>query len=87
MVHLRGELDGATAELLDGCLGSIEPGFTTVILDLRDLAFVDSMGLWTLVRHHRRLDEAARLLQLRNMNGHPLRALEMTELRDLLRLV
>lgn len=87
VVHVAGELDATSIEQLARCVGEIEPGFTTVILDLRTLTFVDSMGLGCLVRLHRDLDAAARMLQLRNLHGHPRRVVEMTELDGVLHLV
>ncbi len=41
---LRGELDLDTAKVLDGILIDADPD-VTVVLDLADLAFVDSSGL------------------------------------------
>ncbi|HJR26952.1 MAG TPA: STAS domain-containing protein [Acidimicrobiales bacterium] len=87
VVHVAGELDGATIAQLTDCVSSVEPGSTTVILDLLGLTFMDSMGIGALVGLHKDLDAAARLLQLRNVNGHPLRVFEMTELDRVLHLI
>jgi anti-anti-sigma factor len=51
MVHLEGELDLATGPVLEHLLESIEG---EVVVDLRDLSFVDSAGLQMLLRHRRR---------------------------------
>lgn len=80
IVNVAGELDITSAEQLCEAVGSIEPGFTTVILELRELTLIDSTGIACLIGLHRRLDEAARMLQLRNVCGHPRRVLEMTGL-------
>lgn len=77
VVHLAGELDAMSVVQLDACMQTIEPGFTTVILDLQRLTFLDSVGVGCLVRLHQTLDETARMLQLRNVTGHPQRTLEM----------
>ena len=87
VVHVAGELDGATVGQLTDCVRSVEPGSTTVILDMYGVTFMDSMGIGALVGLHKDLDAAARLLQLRNVRGHPLRVLEMTELDLVLHLV
>jgi anti-anti-sigma factor len=80
VVHLAGELDAISVEQLSECVDTIEPGFTTVILDLQQLAFLDSVGIGCLVRLHQSLDENARMLQLRNLTGHPLRTIEVADL-------
>jgi anti-anti-sigma factor len=49
---LRGELDLATAPKLEGHLEQVEQdGVRAVVLDLRDLTFVDSTGLHAFLRH------------------------------------
>ncbi len=53
MAHIRigGELDMFTAPVLEGTLASAEQdGFRTIMLDLRDLTFIDSSGLRVFVR-------------------------------------
>ena len=44
-VRLSGELDIATAPTLEEKLGELSPEITQVVLDLRELAFIDSTGL------------------------------------------
>jgi anti-anti-sigma factor len=80
VVHLDGELDAISVVHLNECLQTVEPGFTTVILDLKGLTFLDSVGIGCLLRLHQTLDETARLLQLRNVTGQPQRTLEMSAL-------
>jgi anti-sigma B factor antagonist len=49
----RGELDLATApELEDKVLDALRDGSRTVILDLRELTFMDSTGVRTIVAAH-----------------------------------
>jgi stage II sporulation protein AA (anti-sigma F factor antagonist) len=58
---LRGELDLASAPLLEARLGEAErSGVTHVELDLSDLEFIDSTGLTVLIRAH----------QAAELNGH-----------------
>jgi anti-sigma B factor antagonist len=46
-----GELDIATAPEVDAQLGSLrEAGYTELVLDLRDVAFMDSSGLRVILR-------------------------------------
>lgn len=80
VVRVAGELEFSSAEQLSEAVRTIEPGFTTVILDLHELTLLDATGIACLIDLHRSLDETARMLQLRNLGGHPLRVLEMTML-------
>lgn len=87
IVHLRGELDAVSVGRLAACVAELEPGFTTVVLDLRELTFLDSMGIGLFVKLHNELDRSARLLQFRNVGGHPRRVLELTDVHHLLNLL
>ncbi len=57
-VVLRGELDVATAPRLDDALGDGGEALRDLVVDLRDLTFLDSTGLRSLLRA-RGLAEAA----------------------------
>jgi len=60
----RGELDLATApELETGVLDAVRDGAKPVVLDLRELTFMDSTGVRTIVAAH----------QLAEQTGHELR--------------
>ena len=50
ILRLDGELDAGTAEQLERCLGRIPHPCPLVVLDLRELSFVDSLGLNMLFR-------------------------------------
>jgi anti-anti-sigma factor len=76
VVHVSGELDTATAGGLQACVRAVEPGSVTVVLDLRDVTFMDSSGVTAILVLHRELDAAARCLHLRNVIGQPRRLLE-----------
>ena len=70
-----GELDLATAPALEEALGRAFDGATTrVVLDLRELEFIDSSGLRTLLTARRRSEDANRQFSL--VAGH--RGLERT---------
>ena len=45
VISLAGELDLATAELLEQAVAGAEQGERLVVLDLQELAFIDSTGL------------------------------------------
>lgn len=87
VVHLAGELDGTSADQLIECIGTVGSGVSTIVLDLHKLTFLDSMGISVLIRLHRELDCASRLLQVRNLRGHPLRVFDMTELHRTLQVI
>lgn len=62
-IKLEGELDLGVARRLDEALQSVEQGdATTILLDLRALRFIDSVGLSTILRAQVRS----------NANGHVL---------------
>lgn len=58
VVRVNGELDAATAPLLDEALRravAVDGETTRLVLDFSNLAFVDSAGLSVLVSAHKRL--------------------------------
>ena len=70
-----GELDLATAPALEAALGrAFEEGSGRVVLDLRELEFIDSSGLRTLLTARKRAEEAGSRFSL--IAGH--RGLERT---------
>jgi anti-sigma B factor antagonist len=84
----QGELDLATAPVLDAQLQDLaDAGFEKLVLDLRELTFVDSTGVHLLIRWTEWAggrDDAFRLIA-----GPPrvMRVLEMTGVRPYLRMV
>jgi anti-anti-sigma factor len=63
-VIAAGELDLASAPLLEAELSGVDEHATVVILDLSRLAFMDSTGLRLIVRAEQRLGETQRTLKL-----------------------
>lgn len=58
-LRLHGELDAATAPLLEAGIGEAAArGVAEVIVDCSELAFIDSSGLSVLVANHKRLEDA-----------------------------
>ena len=61
----RGELDLATApELEDKVLGAVREGGRVVVLDLRELTFMDSTGVRTIVAAHQVAEETGNELRV-----------------------
>ncbi|HSJ50153.1 MAG TPA: STAS domain-containing protein [Actinomycetota bacterium] len=78
-VALLGELDMATVPILNDQLASLEQdGTKAIVLDLRDLRFVDSSGLHALVRAYRRSETNGHRLLLVGANPSTRRLCEMT---------
>lgn len=78
-VALLGELDMATVPILNDQLASLEQdGTKAIVLDLRDLRFVDSSGLHALVRAYRRSETNGHQLLLVGANPFTRRLCEMT---------
>jgi anti-sigma B factor antagonist len=63
-VHLAGELDIATAPQLEWTLGLDELQARLVVLDLRELVFIDSSGVHAIVKASRSARQAGRRLVL-----------------------
>jgi anti-sigma B factor antagonist len=62
-VHVSGEVDMATAPRLRSVLdGLIDGGSTTVVLDCRELSFLDSSGIGVLVAARTRMGDAGELV-------------------------
>ena len=81
-----GELDLATANLLEDQLHELHSaGFERVVLDLHELAFIDSSGIRILVAEHQFAERAGHAFSL--ICGPPAvqRALEVCGLLDLIR--
>jgi anti-sigma B factor antagonist len=78
-IALTGELDMATASILNDQLTAVEQGDSrTIVLDLRDLRFIDSSGLHALVRAYRRSETDGHRLLLVRANPSVRRLCEMT---------
>ena len=78
-IALTGELDMATAPILDDQLTVVEQGGSrTIVLDLRDLRFIDSSGLHVLVCAYRRSETDGHRLLLVGANPSARRLCEMT---------
>ena len=78
VVHARGDLDGTTAGLLREALqGALAAGLPVVLLDLGEVAFMDSAGLAVVVRAQRLLSRGQRMM-LCNVPPRMTRVLQVT---------
>jgi anti-sigma B factor antagonist len=85
---VSGELDLASAPELEQALDQVRPELTKlVIVDLRELEFMDSTGLSIIVRAHQRLSEIGCELTLIKGPPQVQRLLDLTGVADRLRLV
>lgn len=88
IVAVRGELDLASGPELETQLEKISgPETQLVIVDLRQLDFMDSTGLSILVRAHQRLSDEGCEIALVKGSQQVQRLLDLTGVADRLRLV
>ena len=79
-VALSGELDVATAPSVEERLVELEGGAERIVLDLRELSFIDSTGLSLLINTDSRARKAGRAVTIVAAGGTPRRLLETTGL-------
>ena len=80
-VHLKGDLDIATAPLLrEGLLGVLADGSGDVTLEMSELSFIDSTGLSVLVGAFKRAQENGRHMMLRSPRPAARKVLEISGL-------
>jgi anti-sigma B factor antagonist len=82
-VKLAGELDLETAPELDRRLAGIDlDGVACLLIDLRDVTFMDSTGLGSIVAAHRLAEGNGHKLVLRRGSRQVRRLFELTGLND-----
>jgi anti-sigma B factor antagonist len=79
VLHIKGEIDLATAPQLRARLQTLGG---TVVVDLSDVAFLDSTGIGVLVAARKRLSAAGGGLTLRYPSDVVARTLEIVGLHD-----
>jgi anti-sigma B factor antagonist len=83
IVTLAGEVDLSTAPALRERLASlIDGGATSIVIDLRQVTFMDSTGLGVLMGAHLRVRENEGELRLVTGEGPVLRVLTLAKLTD-----
>ncbi len=87
VVHVRGDVDMATKDLLDeqvrAAEAAVEPP-AMVVLDLSGVRFLASMGLALLVDHHERCEQRGTPLRVVVTNNQVWRPIELTGLNQFL---
>ena|SRR5215208_441658 len=82
VVRASGELDLATAPMLEKCLlHAFEGEASPIILDLTAVSFIDSMGLRSLLRAARHSDENGNHLRIDCGSAPVRRMIEVTGLK------
>jgi anti-sigma B factor antagonist len=88
VVVVHGELDLATSPELEEQLRRIwDAGNEQLVIDLRELEFMDSTGLSIIVKAHQRLTDEGRQLTLVRGSQQVQRLLDLTGVSERLRLV
>lgn len=88
IVVVRGELDLATSPELEQQLQHVwDTGAESLVIDLRELEFMDSTGLSIIVKAHQRLSEEGRQLSLVRGSQQVQRLLDLTGVSERLKLV
>jgi anti-anti-sigma factor len=80
VVTLAGELDAGTMSELERALTAVGDGYDTIVFDLRELQFVDSLGLNLLFRERARADERNVRLRMVRAPVHVQRLLTLAAL-------
>lgn len=88
VLRLRGELDLASAPLLQGAIESAEAAEAMLmVLDLDDLAFIDSTGLRIILAAHERSQERGQMLALTRGSQQVQRLMSITRVGEHLRII
>jgi anti-sigma B factor antagonist len=83
VVAVSGELDLASSPVLEGALERVHAsGCSLVIMDLRELEFMDSTGLSVLIKAQQRAQEAGRRFGLVRGGTQVQRLLSLTGIDD-----
>ena len=87
VIAISGELDLASGPRLEEELAALNPDVRMVVVDLRNLEFMDSTGLSIIVRAHQRLAEHDCELSLVRGSPQVQRLLDLTGVAERVRLV
>ena len=88
IIVVRGELDLATSPELERQLRDLaDTGNEQLVIDLRELEFMDSTGLSLIVKAHQRLSEGGRRLSIVRGSQQVQRLLDLTGVSERLQLV
>jgi anti-sigma B factor antagonist len=88
IIVVRGELDLATSPELEAQLQKVwNSGNEQLVIDLRELEFMDSTGLSIIVKAHQRLSDEGRQLSVVRGSQQVQRLLDLTGVSERLQLV
>jgi anti-anti-sigma factor len=84
-VRARGEVDLAGRHVLDAQIRELwDSGWEDVVVDLREVTFMDSSGVHVLIAHHRRALEQGRRFSIIRGSAPVRRVLQVTGVDQLL---
>jgi anti-sigma B factor antagonist len=84
-VRARGEIDLASRDVLDAQIGELwDSGWEQVVVDLREVTFMDSSGVHLLIAHHRHALEHGHAFSIIDGPGAVRRLLQLTAVDQLL---
>jgi anti-anti-sigma factor len=87
VLHIEGELDLSTVPSLRACIDSVDPMIPVLVVDMTDIAFLDSTGLGLLATTHHALTDTGRRLEIRGAYGQTRKLLSVTGLDQILEVV
>lgn len=87
VVALAGELDLASAPLLQSEIEAAASNGTMLVLDMQELEFIDSTGLRIILSAHERAQEHGQELALRNVQQQVERLLSITRVGEHLKII
>jgi len=79
IVTTAGELDAESAPLFEAALADMSEG-TRAVVDMKGVTFMDSGGIYVLVKHSTRLADGGGSLHVRNPSSGVQRLLQITGL-------
>lgn len=87
VIRFRGELDIATVDYAERELTKLEAGKREVVLDLRELQFLDSMGLRLILRADARARDEGREMRIVKGTEQVQRVFRLTRMDERLAIV
>lgn len=80
VVHASGRITAATSAQLQSTIRALIPGSKRVVLDLKDVDYIDSSGIGALVSVHMAAGKAQSVLELTNLQPRIRDLFELTRL-------
>lgn len=86
-LSVAGEIDMATVGTLRACLNDLDGSYSTVVIDLAEVTFMDSSGLGLIAGTAQRFEPEGREIVVTNPCGHVGRLLEVSGLDHVVRVL